>query len=65
MVSTAGPRLFSISAQFVAELALLIKFGPRNRLDVIDQTQRPVYALPKEFFKLQAWHQFTTRHPKI
>jgi len=63
VVSTAGPRPVSRSAQFMAELALLVKLGPRNRINAIDQTQRPVYALPIEF--IQAWHKFTADHPEI
>jgi len=47
----------------MAELALLIKFGPRNRINAIDQMQQPAYALPKEF--MQAWHKFTADHPEI
>ena len=47
----------------MAELVLLIMLGPRNRINAIDQTQRSVYTLPKEF--LQAWNTFTTEHPEI
>jgi len=63
MVSATGPRLVSLPAQFMAELALLIKLGPRSRINAIDQTQRSVYALPKDF--MQAWNTFTTEYPEI